>query len=218
MRSTFKKISAFVLVGLMLFFCALMFRITYPYFSFRYDVDFLLTKQTVLHITAWRWAFYVHIGTSILVLFFGVLQFIRPVLNKAPKIHRLLGKIYVAVVLFLAAPSGFILGLYANGGWLARTSFVSIAVLWWYFTFSAYRYAVKGKFKLHKAAMYRSYALTLSAITLRTYVYFLSGLIYLPAKDMYTLVAWLSWVPNLIVAEILIRRKKTEENILLDRS
>ena len=55
--------------------------------------------------------------------------------------------------------------------------------------------------------MFRSYALTLSAITLRCYTY-LIDLTTLPIspRDTYILTAWLSWVLNLILAEVLIRR------------
>ena len=55
--------------------------------------------------------------------------------------------------------------------------------------------------------MFRSYALTLSAITLRGYTY-LIDLTTLPIspRDIYIVTAWCSWVPNLILAEVLIRR------------
>ena len=54
--------------------------------------------------------------------------------------------------------------------------------------------------------MFRSYALTLSAITLRGYTW-LIDLTTLPIspRDTYILTAWLGWVPNLIVADLLIR-------------
>lgn len=196
-------------------FTFLMFRITYPYFSFRYDVDFLLTKQTVLHISIWRWAFYTHISSSLFVLFAGIFQFIPVVLQKYPKIHRLLGKVYVSFVLFVSAPSGLIMAYYANGGFWAKCSFVIISVLWWYFTFVAISSILKKNIIKHRAFMYRSFALTLSAITLRTYVLFLPYFIHLRGRDMYVLVAWASWIPNLLVAEWLIRKLIIEKDRLL---
>ncbi len=198
-----------ILAGL--FFTVLMFRITYPYFSFRYDVDFLLTKQTVLHISLWRLAFYTHISSSIFVLFFGILQFVPGLLQRYRSFHRSLGKGYVLLVIFIAAPSGLIMGYYANGGIWAQTSFMIIALLWWYFTYRAYMEARRKNYKIHLAFMYRSFALTLSAITLRSYVYLLPAIIHLKGKDMYVLVAWASWIPNLIVAEFLIARISDEK-------
>jgi uncharacterized membrane protein len=187
-------------------FVVLMFKITYPYFSFRYDIDFLLTKQTLLHLTTWRWAFYLHISSSLLVFFAGIIQFIPSVLANFPKLHRQLGKVYVFLVLFISAPSGLIMGYYANGGFWAKLSFVILSTLWWAFTFLAYRFIIKGNLEMHRAFMYRSFALTLSAISLRTYVLVLPYFIHLRGREMYVLVAWMSWIPNLLVAEWLIRK------------
>jgi uncharacterized membrane protein len=205
-----KKIFPLLFLLLGLFFTGLMVQLTIPYFSFRYDVSFLLTKQAVLHMDAWRYSFYIHISTSIIVLLTGVFQFNKAILRKYPKTHRWLGRIYVFTLLGLSAPSGFIMALYANGGFWAKLSFVLISVFWWIFTFLAFRNALQRDLIAHRRNMYRSYALTLSAITLRLYVLFLPMLlpIHLYGKDMYVLVAWLSWIPNLLVAE-LISRKKT---------
>src|SRR4051812_17975772 len=105
-----------IIIILLLLSCIVMFKITLPYSSFRYDIDFLLTKQNVLHKSIWRWSFYIHIFSSIFVLFFGIFQFIKPVLVKFPSIHRALGKAYIMIVLLLSAPTGLIMGFYANGG------------------------------------------------------------------------------------------------------
>lgn len=185
----------------------LMLRLTIPYFSFDYEIDFLLTKQAILHVDVWRWAFYLHISTSLFVLAFGLVQFIKPVMRSYPRTHRVIGKIYVLLVLVFSAPTGLIMGFYANGGWPAKISFILISLLWWYFTWKAYAEIRKGNYEKHISYMVRSYALTLSAITLRTYVIILPSFFILPAREMYTLVSWLSWVPNLLIAEVLIWRK-----------
>jgi uncharacterized membrane protein len=192
-----------------LFFVVLMVQLTLPYLSFRYDVDFLLTKQAILHVTAWRISFYTHIISSIFVLLTGILQFVRPLLRLYPHLHRLLGKVYVGCILLLSAPSGFVMALYASGGFWAKLSFSLVSVLWWCYTWQAYRLAVKGNIKQHRHYMYRSFALTLSAITLRSYMWVLpafASLHHLHGKEMYVLVSWLSWVPNLLLAELLIRK------------
>ncbi|MCW3101849.1 MAG: hypothetical protein JWO09_289 [Bacteroidetes bacterium] len=202
----------FVISGV--FFFMLMLKITVPYFSFDYDVDFLLTKQSVLHSNVWRIAFYTHISSSLFVLLIGIFQFVKQFILRYARLHRVLGKIYVALILFVSAPSGFVMAIYANGGVAAKVSFGTISVLWWYFTFMAYREIRKGKLRSHLAFMYRSYALTLSAITLRTYVLLLPFFIHLHAKEMYTLVSYLSWVPNLVIAELLIRYSSRYNDII----
>ncbi|MBO9698681.1 MAG: DUF2306 domain-containing protein [Sporocytophaga sp.] len=206
-KTTPARIIQVILSAIVLFTVWLMFKITIPYFSFRYDIGFLLTKQAILHKAIWRWSFYIHIASSIFVLLFGIFQFIKPLLESFPKLHKLLGKAYVFIILFLSAPSGLVMAFYANGGIYAKISFVLISLLWWLFTFVAFLKIRDRKIKGHIDFMVRSYALTLSAITLRTYVLILPIFIHLHAKEMYTLVAWLSWVPNLIIAEVIIHFK-----------
>ncbi|MFL5762955.1 MAG: DUF2306 domain-containing protein [Bacteroidia bacterium] len=188
-----------------IFFSFLMLIKTLPYFSFRYDVDLLLTKQSVLHHFYWRAAFYTHISFSLIVLLTGGFQFSRFLIFQKPKIHRILGKIYVILVLFICAPSGLVMALHANGGFWARLSFLLTAILWWLFTFLAYRRVIQKDLRKHLAFMYRSYALTLSAISLRLLVMALPYFCDLHGKEMYVTVAWLSWIPNLLIAEFMIK-------------
>src|SRR5687768_15945544 len=113
MRARIHKLFLSSLFLLGLFFVFLMVRLTLPYLSFRYDIDFLFTKQALLYNVWWRLAFYSHITSSVLVLFAGLLQFLPAILKHYPKIHRLLGKIYVFFILLVSAPSGFLMALYA---------------------------------------------------------------------------------------------------------
>jgi hypothetical protein len=184
----------------------LMLRITLPYFSFKYDIGFLLTKQSILHSKLWRLAFYTHISSSLFVLITGGIQFART--NASPKFHRIAGTIYALTILLISAPSGLVMSVYANGGVAAKFSFALISILWWLFTYQAYTTAKNKKWDSHRAFMLRSFALTLSAITLRTYALALPAFIHLAAKDAYTLVSYMSWIPNLLIAEYIIRRTK----------
>ena len=56
--------------------------------------------------------------------------------------------------------------------------------------------------------MIRSYALTLSALTLRAWKWGITNSFELPPMDVYRAVAWLGWVPNLLLAEWIIRFKR----------
>lgn len=196
-----------IAVALTMFFSYLMLGITLPYLSFQIDTDFLATKQSIIYIKHWRYAFYLHVCTSIFVLFLGVFQFIRRLVYGSPRIHRLIGLTYIIIVCCLSGPSGLIMGYYANGGLYARISFVTLSLLWIGFTAHAYRLALKRDIISHQAYMIRSYALTLSAITLRSYAFVLPMFVHMRGRDEYVLIAWLSWIPNLIIAEILIRKR-----------
>jgi hypothetical protein len=56
--------------------------------------------------------------------------------------------------------------------------------------------------------MIRSYALTFAAVTLRIWLPFLIGILGLTFIEAYKIVAWLSWIPNILVAELIISRIK----------
>jgi len=194
------------LVAALAFFSFLMLRLSLPYTNMNSGVDFLQTKQNVYHLDHWRISFYTHVFTSIFVLIAGFTQFNPWILKHHKLWHRRMGYLYILIVVFVTGPSAFIMGLYANGGLPARASFTVLAALWIIFTALAWNYALKGRFQTHGAFMIRSYALTLSAITLRLYTiaFHMIGAEASP-KDIYITTAWLSWVPNLILAEILIR-------------
>ena len=196
-------------IGLLLvlsFFSFLMIRITLPYFAFDDHTGFLRIKQWIIHNAVWKVSFYVHVITSSLCLLAGFTQFSDKLRKKFPAIHRFNGWIYIVVILLLSGPSGFVMALYANGGLLSQTAFTTLSVLWMYFTFQAFYFARAGNFSEHRKFMIRSYALTLSAITLRAWK-FLIVLAFRPhPMEAYMLVAWLGWIPNLVFAEWYIRK------------
>ncbi|MES2515497.1 MAG: DUF2306 domain-containing protein [Bacteroidota bacterium] len=172
--------------------------------GFEHDVDFLLTKQKIIHIKHWRYAFYTHIFLSIFSLIAGLTQFSDYILTKHKKLHKTMGYMYAVDVICLAGPSGLIMAFYANGNNTSKTSFVLLSALWIFFTVIAIIKVLKKDFIEHQKWMIRSYALTLSAITLRLLAFILPSFIHLTAKTEYALIAWLSWTINLVVAEVII--------------
>jgi len=195
-----------LLIGALAFFTFLMVRLSLPYTAMNSGVDFLTTKQRVYHIFYWRVSFYTHVFTSCLVLIAGFTQFNPWLLRRYPKVHRRMGWVYLVTVIGVSGPAAFMMAWHANGGLHARTSFTLLSLLWVSYTFYAGWKVVKKEFATHGAFMFRSYALTLSAITLRLYTY-ISAFLPLAAspREIYITTAWLSWVPNLLIAEMLIR-------------
>lgn len=193
-----------ILILLYLFFCYLMFRITIQYIPYDTDVAFLRIKQDVIDSPFYKLAFFTHVYTAMFVLIAGLTQFSTQIRIHLREIHRYSGWVYAFTVLFLAGPSGFYMGVFANGGLISQTAFCILAVLWIYFTTRAVSSAVKRDFVSHRKYMIRSFALTLSAITLRAWKYILVLFLQPKPMDAYQLVAWLGWIPNLIIAEIII--------------
>jgi uncharacterized membrane protein len=178
-----------------------MLQITVQYIPFKTDVAFLAIKRDYVPLLHYRVAFFVHVFTSIFVLLAGFTQFSDKLRSRFPKLHRRAGWFYILVVLLLAAPSGFIIGIYANGGLSSRIGFCLLAAFWMFFTYKAVRTAVQKKFPEHRRWMIRSFALTLSAITLRAWKFVLVAAFAPKPMDVYQIVAWLGWVVNLIAAE-----------------
>lgn len=182
----------------------LLIKLSLPYIHFIPGVEFLVTKQLIYHIDWWRWSFYIHVFFSPIVILSGLLQFLRRFAYTYPTFHRWTGKVYVFTILFISGPSGLIMSFYANGGYPAQVSFVTLSCLWIISTYLGYHYARKKSFDKHLLWTFRSYALTLSAVTLRFYAYLFDVFkVNLPPVEAYTTLAYLSWIPNLMVVQLL---------------
>lgn len=178
------------------------------YIPYNTDVGFLQIKQDYIGIDHWRIAFFIHVYASLWALLAGFTQFSKRIQRNNSRLHRLFGYIYVTNVLLITGPAGLIMGFYANGGFFSRVAFVLLAVLWIFFTAMALVKARQKDFKAHRRYMIRSYALTLSALTLRAWKYAITNTIVLPPMDVYRVVAWVGWVANLLVAEYIIYKGK----------
>ncbi len=202
-----KLLGQIVLTVVFLFFSYLLLQLSIPYLSFDNRVEFLATKQDVIHNDAWRLAFYVHVFSSIFILLAGFPQFFRASFQRNLKIHRLLGKVYIFLILFASGPAGLLMAFYANGGFWTKLGFVILGVGWLVFTYLAYHHIRNKNLVQHRNFMIRSYAFTLSALTLRGWMFVFSWF-YMDYYLSYLIVAWLSWSANLLVAEIIILTKK----------
>ena len=197
-----------MLIALLAFFSWLMLLICIQYIPIHFDVAFLSIKQEEIKLPHYQIAFFTHVYTSLFTILAGFTQFSAWIRRKYKKLHRLIGKFYVFVILILAGPSGLVLALYAKGGFWSQLSFVILSILWLVFTFLAFQKVRKKDFIAHKKYIYMSYALTLSAISLRLWKWLIANTLALPPYETYIIVAWLAWTINLIVAYILIQQQK----------
>ncbi|MCZ8284897.1 MAG: DUF2306 domain-containing protein, partial [Bacteroidia bacterium] len=110
------KLLLALLFGIYSYFFWLMLKITLQYIPLSNDAAFLNIKQDYIQLMHYRIAFFVHVFSAIIVLLAGYTQFSKSLRIKFPRWHRRAGWLYVLVTLFLAGPSGFIIGIYANGG------------------------------------------------------------------------------------------------------
>ncbi|OCA71305.1 DUF2306 domain-containing protein [Chryseobacterium arthrosphaerae] len=206
-RNTTVFFTVLLIIGFGYFFW-LMLKITLEYIPIDPNVSFLMIKQT--EVTArpeYLSFFYTHVYTSIFVLLSGFLAILRKDFG-IRNFHGNMGKVYIFLILIFAASSGIYMGVFANGGIVSKISFVILGILWWFSTLKAYRLARQKKFKQHKQWMWRSFAFTLSAITLRMWKVIIVYLFHPNPMDVYQIIAWLGWVPNILLIEYLITKKQ----------
>ncbi len=149
-----------------------------------------------------------HVIGAATAMLIGPLQFSAGLRTRRPALHRWVGRAYVSGCA-IGGVGGFVVALGTTAGPVAAAGFASLAVLWLGATIIAWRFAVARRIADHEAWMIRSWALTLAAVTLRLYgpPLTMAGLSYL---DAYRATAFLSWIPNLIVAELYLRTRRRQ--------
>lgn len=162
---------------------------------------------------------FVHIFSGGIALILGPFQFLSKLRDRKPTLHRWMGRIYLLGVLF-AGLSAFIIAPGMISGLVGEFGLISLAVLWLSTGFMAYANIRAGNVDAHREWMIRNYALTFAAATLRLWLGSLiaTQLPFLQTKyagdfealfvEVYRVVMWISWVPNLIVAEIILQRRR----------
>jgi hypothetical protein len=150
-------------------------------------------------------AAFAHLLGGSLALVAGAFQFNFWLRSRFIAVHRWLGRLYVLAVA-VGGVASFALALYAFGGAVAQVGFALLAVCWMGSTLNGYRNIRQSSQSAHRIWMIRSYALTLAAVTLRVYIP-LSQLAGISITVAYPAIAWLCWVPNLLVAEWFLRRR-----------
>ena len=204
MRSGFLKLAASSIVILLAVLIALY---AFNYLRFG-ETDFLSAKDPVVRAnTFWKILFYLHVLFGGIALLVGGFQFVEPLRNRFLAWHRRVGKVYVASVL-ISSTAGFLIALFAEAGPIAKAGFALLAMLWFWTTFKAFSEIRKWNVTEHRAWMIRSYSLTFAAVTLRFWLPVELALLGLNFLDAYRIVAWLCWVPNLAVAELLVYRMR----------
>ena len=105
----------------------------------------------------------------------------------------------------LSGGAALYLAVNANEGLFAQTGFFLMDLTWLTSTLLAYLAIRNKRLDDHRAWMLRSYAVCWAAVTLRVWLP-LFGIIGIPYSEGYPIIAWISWLPNLAVAQWLIRR------------
>lgn len=165
-----------------------------------------MKSDTLLKDKVWKAFFNTHIAFGGLALLIGWIQFNKYVRNNYRKFHRLVGMLYVFSAWLSVFGIGYI-SFFAEGGAIAFFGFVVGGLIWFYTTIQGYISIRNGQIIKHQQFMTYSYATCLGAVTLRIWL----PLLVSTTHDFilsYQLVSWISWMPNLIVAYYILKRKE----------
>jgi hypothetical protein len=206
MQRTLNIFRVIALTGVLLLALALTAN-TFTYLNFDSHYGFLRLKQKAIATGWYLPAYYSHVLLGGLILVIGFFQLNPKSNQRYRRLHRVFGYIYVLGILFFSAPGGLVMSLFIGRGPWVQASFLLQVTLWFFCTAMALYKILKRDIKAHRQWMWRSYALTLAAITLRVYIFFSSFHYDLTQPQAYATIAWLSWLPNLLIAEIYLRKK-----------
>lgn len=121
--------------------------------------------------------------------------------------HKILGQIYI-IGIFFGGVSGLYLAFYATGGLIAQFGFGFLSVFWLLTAFQALAKIKNKNIQEHQRWMIRNYSLTFAAVTLRIWLLLVILVFGFENSNFsYAIISWLCWVPNLIVAQMIIQRK-----------
>jgi uncharacterized membrane protein len=146
---------------------------------------------------------YVHFVFGPAALVLGAWQFWPAGKFSRPRGHRTIGQLYVLSCL-LTGIAGLWMAFFSKGGMTAHVGFFLMAVLSVFTVVMGYLKARDKQFSEHQNWMIRSYALICSAITLRIQLGIGVPLLGYSFQDVYSVIAWASWVPNILIAEWII--------------
>jgi uncharacterized membrane protein YozB (DUF420 family) len=181
----------------------------FTYFNFDFTYGFLRLKQKAIATGLYLPFYYSHVLVAGAILVVGFFQVNTRFSLRWPKVHKALGKFYVYGILFFAAPGGLVMSFFIQRGPWVLWSFVLQSVLWFLFTAIAIKKIMARNIEEHRKWMWRSYALTFAAVTLRLYTFFFGGSFDLAQPAAYGTIAWMSWVLNLVMIEIYLKWSKS---------
>lgn len=136
-----------------------------------HDESFLLDPKDPIwqHYESFKWWLLPHGLAGACALLLGPIQFFDRLRNRFKRLHRVVGRIYVAGV-FVAAPLGFYIQYFQERMGNPRSFSIAAAAdatLWMTTTAIALLFILKGKVQEHRQWMTRSFAVALVFLEVR---------------------------------------------------
>jgi hypothetical protein len=156
-----------------------------------------------------KWPLIGHITGGLLALVLGPFQFWAGFRNSYPKIHRWMGRLYLAGIL-VGTLSSVALALTTGMAihWTWALGLMGLAMAWFCTTGMAFRFILLKRIQLHKEWMVRSYVVTFAFVLFR----------WLTSQPFYDdlgtfretgpFAIWVSWVIPLFITELILQWNK----------
>jgi hypothetical protein len=161
-----------------------------------------------------------HIGFGSIALLTAVLQVWPWLRRRHPAVHRWSGRVYVFLGVLPASVAALGVAPFSvSGGAVAHVGNTLLGVLWFGTTVAGYRAARAHRYAEHREWMVRSIALAFSIVVNRVWTV-VCLLVFAPSTfgdgpvveaDLHQavgLAAWLSWVVDLVLAELWLQRTR----------
>jgi predicted membrane protein DUF2306 len=148
-------------------------------------------------------AFILHTSFGGLALLLAPWQFVGWLRRRHPRVHRWVGRLYVGCAL-ISGVAAYPVAFGTIAGPIASAGFALMATTWLGTTLVAWRAVRQRRYAAHRRWMIRSFALALSAVTLRLAL-LVPVQLQLDFLPVYRVTSWASWLVNLLLAELWLR-------------
>ncbi len=148
-----------------------------------------------------------HIGGGMVALMIGPFQLWMGLTGRRMPLHRVLGKVYMAVVV-LSSIAAFYLALNTDNGWVFGAGLAGLGVAWLVTTGLGYISIRKSLLEQHKEWMIRSYVVTFAFVFFRMFVgaTMAAGVGTLP--EQLAAASWFCWAVPLLINEAILQGRK----------
>lgn len=167
---------------------------------------FMLEKLPLPREDWWLFAVQVHVVATAFALPACLLLSWSLVLKRAPRLHRWLGRVNAAVLLFAAVPSGFYLSLFAKGGALSSAGFMLSGAIVVAAMTQAIVTARAGDFAEHRRSAMHVLAQLSVAVSSRVLLFVFDALAF-DAERSYLVALWGPVIVSAVAVELIFPRR-----------